>query len=123
MAYKIALSEMLDWAKSHPLLQKRLQFGMFGNPTWEYYLNIRNMNVTVFTVDEAKQTYFLSYYLKPFCLKDGYGITVGMPNNCPVAHDDACRNWRLLNKMFKCLVDQINDCADRANTYIEKQGA
>lgn len=118
MAYKIDLSEMLGWAQAHPLIEKRIGL----NATWEYYINIRNLNVTVFTVDVAKRTYFLSYYLKPFQLKGGYGITVGMPNNCPVAHDDACRNWRLLDKMFKCLVDQINDCADRANTYIEKKG-
>lgn len=42
--------------------------------------------------------------------------------NCPVAHDDACRNWRLLNKMFTCLVDQINDVADRAHAYSKKKG-
>ena len=119
MAYQIDLSEMLGWAKSHPLIEKRM--GLYA--TWEFYLKIRNLNVLIFTVDVAKRTYWLSYYLKPFYLKGQYGITVGMPNNCPIKHDDACRNWRLLNKMFTCLVDQINDVADRAHAYSNKKGA
>ena len=30
---------------------------------------------------------------------------------------------RLPNKMFTCLVDQINDVADRAHAYSKKKGA
>jgi len=119
MAYQIDLSKMLDWAKSQPLIKKRM--GLYA--TWDFYLKIRNLNVLIFTVDVAKRTYWLSYHLKPFYLKGQYGITVGMPNNCPIKRDDACRNWRLLNKMFTCLVDQINDCADRAHAYSKKKGA
>lgn len=118
MPYQIDLSDFMGWVKSHPLLQQRClwqQNGYFG--TWEVYLKIRNLNVTVFTINYATRSYKLSYYLKAFHLKGYYGIQPGMPNSCPVKHDDVCRSWRLLDKMFKCLVDSINDCADKAHDY------